>query len=67
MAMDFASIVSKEYADAMMEAGTPEMVNQAPIGTGPFSFAAFQPDVALRYRAFPAYWGGRTPISSLVF
>jgi len=33
MAMDFASIVSKEYADAMMAAGTPEMVNQAPIGT----------------------------------
>lgn len=27
MAMDFASIVSKEYADAMMEAGTPEMLN----------------------------------------
>ena len=37
MAMDFASIVSKEYADAMLAAGTPEMVNQAPIGTGPFT------------------------------
>ena len=32
MAMDFASILSAEYADAMMAAGTPEMVNQAPSG-----------------------------------
>ena len=29
LAMDFASIVSKEYADAMLAAGTPEMLNQA--------------------------------------
>ena len=35
IAMDFASIMSKEYADAMQAAGTPEMLNQAPIGTGP--------------------------------
>ena len=38
MAMDFAAIHSKEYMDAMMKAGTPEQVDQAPIGTGPFQF-----------------------------
>ena len=42
MAMDFASILSKEYADVMLEAGTPEMLNQAPIGTGPFAFVAYR-------------------------
>ncbi len=36
LAMDFASILSKEYADAMMKAGTPEKLDLNPIGTGPF-------------------------------
>ena len=35
------SIVSKECADAMLAAGTPELVKQAPIGTGRFSFQAY--------------------------
>lgn len=67
LAMDFASIVSKEYADAMLAAGTPEMVNQAPIGTGPFSFVAYQKDAVIRYAANPDYWEGASPLDSLVF
>ena len=34
IAMDFASIMSAEYADAMMKAGTPEKLDLEPIGTG---------------------------------
>nr|WP_325248976.1 ABC transporter substrate-binding protein [Amylibacter sp.] len=67
MAMDFASIVSKEYADAMMEAGTPEMLNQAPIGTGPFSFQAYQKDAVIRYLRNDAYWGNKAKVESLIF
>lgn len=67
LGMDFASIVSKEYADAMLAAGTPEMVNQAPIGTGPFSFVAYQKDAVIRYAANPDYWEGASPLDSLVF
>ena len=67
MAMDFASIVSKEYADAMMEAGTPEMVNQAPIGTGPFSFQAYQKDAVIRYARNDNYWGDPAKVESLIF
>jgi dipeptide transport system substrate-binding protein len=67
MAMDFASIVSKEYADAMMEAGTPEMVNQAPIGTGPFTFQAYQKDAVVRYLRNDAYWGDAAKVESLIF
>lgn len=33
LAMDFASILSKEYADNMLKAGTPEKVDLNPIGT----------------------------------
>ncbi len=67
LAMDFASIMSAEYADQMMAAGTPERIDLAPVGTGPFVLVAYQKDALIRYRAFDDYWGGRTPIDTLVF
>ncbi|ETX30358.1 ABC transporter substrate-binding protein [Roseivivax isoporae] len=68
LAMDFASIMSKEYADAMMEAGTPEMINQAPIGTGPFTFQDYQTDAVIRYAANENYWEEGLPkVENLVF
>ena len=67
LAMDFASIVSEEYAMAMLDAGTPEMVNQQPIGTGPFKFVAYQKDAVIRYQAHEDYWAGPAAISNLVF
>ena len=67
MAMDFASILSAEYADVMMEAGTPEMLNQAPIGTGPFSFVAYQKDAVIRYATNADYWRGAAGYDNLIF
>lgn len=67
MAMDFASVVSAEYADVMMEAGTPEMLNQAPIGTGPFAFQAYQKDAVIRYLRNDDYWGDAAKVESLIF
>ena len=67
MAMDFATILSGEYADAMLKAGTPEKVDQEPIGTGPFSFVAYQKDAVIRFKAFEGYWGGKAAIDDLVY
>jgi dipeptide transport system substrate-binding protein len=67
LGMDFASIMSKEYADAMLEAGTPEMLNQQPIGTGPFKFVAYQKDAVIRYAAHEDYWAGKADFDNLVF
>ena len=67
MAMDFASIVSAEYADAMLAAGTPEMLNQAPIGTGPFGFQAYQKDAVIRYLRNDSYWGEPARVEALIF
>ncbi|WP_416358294.1 ABC transporter substrate-binding protein [Aureimonas phyllosphaerae] len=67
VAMPFASIVSKEYADKLAESGSQAQFNQAPIGTGPFQFVAYQPDAVIRYQAFADYWGGKQPIDDLVF
>jgi dipeptide transport system substrate-binding protein len=67
MAMDFASILSKEYFDAMQKKGTPNAADVFPIGTGPFEFVSYQKDATIRYKAFDAYWGGRPKIDNLVF
>ncbi len=67
MAMDFASILSKEYADAMLASGTPEKVDLRPIGTGPFMFSRYQKDAFIRYQAHPGYWRGREKVDKLVF
>ena len=67
MAMDFASILSKEYFDTMQKKGTPNAADVYPIGTGPFEFVSYQKDATIRYKAFDHYWGGRPKIDNLIF
>ena len=67
MGMDFASILSAEYADQMMQAGTPEQVDLQPVGTGPFQFVAYQKDAVIRYQAHPDYWSGKAALDNVVF
>ena len=67
LAMDFASIVSKEYADQLAAAGTPELLNTQPVGTGPFQFVDYQQDSVIRFAAFADHWAGKQPIDDLVF
>ena len=67
MAMDFASILSLEYFEAMAKKGTPNSADIFPIGTGPFEFVSYQKDATIRYKAFDQYWGGRPKVDNLVF
>ncbi|MGD9512185.1 MAG: ABC transporter substrate-binding protein, partial [Geminicoccaceae bacterium] len=67
LAMDFASIMSAEYADAMQKAGTPEKIDLEPIGTGPFQLVNYQKDAVIRYKANPDFWGGPAKIDNLEF
>ena len=67
LAMPYAAIQSKEYADAMLKAGTPEKIDQDPIGTGPFYLLQYQKDAIIRFKAFPQYWGGKAKIDDLVY
>lgn len=67
LAMDFASILSAEYADVMMAAGTPEKVDLDPVGTGPFQLVGYQKDAVIRYKANPDYFRGKAAIDNLVF
>jgi dipeptide transport system substrate-binding protein len=67
IALDFASIQSLEMAQAMVAKGTPEALDQTPVGTGPFVLQAYDPDSRIRYKANPDYWDGKPPIDTLVF
>jgi dipeptide transport system substrate-binding protein len=67
LAMQFAGIQSKEYAIAMLKAGTPEKIDQDPIGTGPFQLVQYQKDAIIRFKAFSQYWAGKAKIDDLIF
>ncbi|MBB1248518.1 ABC transporter substrate-binding protein [Rhizobium sp. G21] len=67
LGMDFASIMSKEYADKLQADGKMGQLNQMPLGTGPFTFVAYQPDAVIRYKANDTYFKGKEKIDDLVF
>ncbi len=67
LGMDFASILSKEYADQMMKKGKPDFVDIYPVGTGPFIFKKYVKDSVIRYVVNKDYWAGRSPLDQLVF
>ena len=67
LAMDFSSIFSAEYADKMMSIGSPEVIDQKPIGTGPFQLVTYKKDSVILFKAHPEYWAGKAAIDNLVF
>ncbi len=67
LAMDFASILSEEYAAKLLKANKQGDLDRLPIGTGPFQFVGYQPDVRINYRANPDYWRGKRAIDRLTF
>ncbi|WP_373767048.1 ABC transporter substrate-binding protein [Glaesserella sp.] len=67
LGMDFISIYSAEYADQMLNAGTPEVIDTTPIGTGPFVFSGYQLDQRIRFLANKEYWNGKADIDRLIF
>lgn len=67
LAMPFASILSREYADALAEADTRALLDQQPVGTGPFQFVAYAAGTEIDFAANPDYWAGRPAIDTLTF
>lgn len=67
LASDYAVILSAEYGDQMLKAGTPTLLDTRPIGTGPFSFKEYRHNEFIRYLRHPGYWGGDARIEQLVY
>jgi dipeptide transport system substrate-binding protein len=68
IAMPFASIQSQEYADKLVAAGQASMINQQPIGTGPFVLRRYQKDAQIRYVKHKDYWNAKDVlVDNLIF
>jgi len=56
VAMPFASILSREYADSLLASGKAGDINQLPVGTGPFVFRSYTKDAMIRFDGNSGYW-----------
>ncbi|GEO80197.1 ABC transporter substrate-binding protein [Pararhodospirillum oryzae] len=66
LALAFAAIQSAEYGQALLKAGSPDVFDREPVGTGPFVFRGTTRDDALRFEAHEAYWDGRPPLDGVM-
>ena len=68
IAMNFAAILSAEYADQLLKKGKPSEINQKPVGTGPYAFQRYQKDSNIRYVANKGYWDpSQVKLDNLIF
>jgi dipeptide transport system substrate-binding protein len=67
LSMGFASIYSEEYANQLLASGKTALLNNQPIGTGPFIFRRYQKDSVVRFEANPTYFGGKPPVDQLIY
>ena len=58
MAMEFTGILSKEYADKLLQSKKAEDMDFKPIGTGPFIFKKYVKDSLVRLSAHQKYFKG---------
>jgi dipeptide transport system substrate-binding protein len=68
VAMEYASVLSAEYADQLLRAGKASDINRYPVGTGPFIFDSYSKGATIRFDGNPEYWKPNTvKLSKLVF
>lgn len=67
LATHFSVILSAEYASQLMAAGTPELIDSQPVGTGPFYFYDYQVDSHIKFKQHPAYWQGASKLKKLIY
>lgn len=67
LAMDFASILSKEYADQALKNKTPEVIDQKPSGTGPFVLVDYKKDSLIRYKTNKKYFKKPSSLEGMIF
>ena len=68
LAMPFASVLSKEFADKLLAEGKASMINQQPVGTGPFVLRRYEKDAQIRYAKNKDYWNAKNVlVDNLIF
>ncbi|MCF6172766.1 MAG: ABC transporter substrate-binding protein [Campylobacteraceae bacterium] len=66
MAMDFASILSKNYAMDLLKEGKSDRLARYPVGTGPFVLVKWVKDDKMIFTANENYWEGKPYIKKLI-
>ncbi len=67
LSMEFASILSAEYAEQVRVAGQLEQIDRLPVGTGPFKLVRYEPGAFIRYEAHTEHFAGAPRSKRLVF
>ena len=66
LAMEFSSILSKEYADHLLKIKKPEFLDFHPVGTGPFVFRQYIKDSVVRLEKNKNYFRGPARLGGMV-
>ena len=66
IAMDFAGIVCKKYADKLLEENKLDDLARLPVGTGPFYFVSWKKDDTIILNANKDYWGQKPYLDRVV-
>ena len=67
LATDFAIILSKEYAEQLLATNQPQLLDERPIGSGPFSFVSYRKDRYIRFARHQQYWKHDQTIAQLIY
>lgn len=67
LAMEFAMILSSDYAEFLAKKGKENDLGKKPVGTGPFVFKKWVKDDKIIYNANKNYWNGRPYVDKLIF
>jgi len=67
LAMEFAMILSADYADELAKKGDQEEIGRKPVGTGPFVFQKWTKDDKITFEANKEHWNGRPYVDKLIF
>ena len=67
MAMEFAVILSKEYANFLLKKKQAEKIDFEPVGTGPFILEKYVKSNVIRYKRNDNYYLGPAPLKKIIF
>lgn len=66
LAMDFAAILSADYAEFLLKKGKADDLAREPVGTGPFIFQSWKKDDRIIFTANKDHWDGRPYLDRLI-
>lgn len=67
LATTYAVVHSAEYANELLEQGTPARLDTHPVGSGAFYLDEYQPHRYIRLKRHWGYWNGAAPMEQIAY